>query len=211
MTGDEERDGVKLTHLDQPLFDGADATKRDLVDYLDAVSEAIIGQLRDRPLSVIRVRPGQEPFMQKNVPKYTPSWVQTISMWAESSRREVSYALCNDWRTLLWFANQRSVEYHPTLFRAGNWQHPDFLVLDIDPPAGADFGHATAAAFLVREALSAAGLAGRGQDQRIQGRARLRPAGGGHQHGGCGRGDPGDRGQGRATRSGARDDGVRPG
>ena len=160
MTGDEERDGVKLTHLDQPLFDGADATKRDLVDYLDAVSEAIIGQLRDRPLSVIRVRPGQEPFMQKNVPKYTPSWVQTISMWAESSRREVSYALCNDWRTLLWFANQRSVEYHPTLFRAGNWQHPDFLVLDIDPPAGADFGHATAAAFLVREALSAVGLAG---------------------------------------------------
>ena len=32
--------------------------------------------LRDRPLSVIRVRPGQEPFMQKNVPKYTPDWVR---------------------------------------------------------------------------------------------------------------------------------------
>ena len=31
--GDEEtRDGVPLTNLDQPLFDGADATKRDLVD-----------------------------------------------------------------------------------------------------------------------------------------------------------------------------------
>ena len=34
---DETRDGVALTNLDQPLFDGADATKRDLVDYLDAV------------------------------------------------------------------------------------------------------------------------------------------------------------------------------
>ena len=33
---DDERDGVSLTNLDQPLFDGADATKRDLVDYLDA-------------------------------------------------------------------------------------------------------------------------------------------------------------------------------
>ena len=32
-----ERDGVALTHLDEPLFDGAEATKRDLVDYLDAV------------------------------------------------------------------------------------------------------------------------------------------------------------------------------
>ena len=34
---DESRDGVALTNLDQPLFDGADATKRDLVDYLDAM------------------------------------------------------------------------------------------------------------------------------------------------------------------------------
>ena len=38
MGTDEVRDGVALTNLDQPLFDGAEATKRDLVDYLDAVA-----------------------------------------------------------------------------------------------------------------------------------------------------------------------------
>ena len=54
-----ERDGVSLTHLDEPLFDGAGATKRDLVDYLDAVAGQILPELRDRPLSVIRVRRGQ--------------------------------------------------------------------------------------------------------------------------------------------------------
>src|SRR3982074_1235731 len=107
MSGDEVRDGVPLTNLDQPLFEGAEATKRDLVDYLDAVADLIIAELRDRPLSVIRGRPGQAPFMQKNVPKYTPPWVPTVSLWAESSRREVSYALCNDRRTPLWFATQR--------------------------------------------------------------------------------------------------------
>jgi bifunctional non-homologous end joining protein LigD len=158
--GDEERGGVQLTHLDQPLFDGSAATKRDLVDYLDAVAEYLVPQLADRPLSVIRVRPGQPPFMQKNVPKYTPAWVRTISLWAESSRRQVSYALCNDRRTLLWLANQRSVEYHPTLARAGNWQHPDYLVLDLDPPSPDAFGLAVQAAYLVREALRGAGLAG---------------------------------------------------
>jgi bifunctional non-homologous end joining protein LigD len=157
---DEERDGVQLTHLDQELFDGAGATKRDLVDYLDAVAGQLVPQLTDRPLSVIRVRPGQEPFMQKNVPKYTPSWVKTISLWAESSHREVSYALCNDRRTLLWLANQRAVEYHPMLVTAGNWQHPDFLVLDLDPPSGEAFGLAVQAAFLIREALGGVGLAG---------------------------------------------------
>jgi len=36
MGSDEVRDGVPLTNLGQPLFEGADATKRDLVDYLVA-------------------------------------------------------------------------------------------------------------------------------------------------------------------------------
>ena len=115
-----EREGVSLTHLDEPLFDGADATKRDLVDYLDAVSGLILPELRGRPLSVIRVRAGQQPFMQKNLPDYAPPWVGSVTLWAESSRREVRYALCDDRRTLLWLANQRAVEYHPTLSLAGD-------------------------------------------------------------------------------------------
>jgi bifunctional non-homologous end joining protein LigD len=156
----EVRDGVSLTNLDQPLFDRADATKRDLVDYLDSVRDRIIGELRDRPLSVIRVLRGQQPFMQKNVPKYTPPWVRTVPLWAEASRREVSYALCNDRRTLLWLANQRAVEYHPALARVGHLDQPTHLVLDIDPPPGDAFGLAVRAAWLVRRALAEAGLAG---------------------------------------------------
>jgi bifunctional non-homologous end joining protein LigD len=157
---DEMRDGVSLTNLDQPLFDGAGATKRDLVDYLDAVHGLIIPELRDRPLSVVRVLRGQAPFMQKNVPKYTPSWVPTVPLWAESSRREVSYALCNDRRTLLWFANQRAVEYHPTLSRADHRDHPTHLVLDIDPPTADAFPLAVRAARLVRQVLADVGLGG---------------------------------------------------
>src|SRR5215813_1136454 len=98
---DEVRDTVPLTNLDQPLFDGADASKR-----------------------------------------------------------EVSYALCNDRRTLLWFANQSAVEYHPMLARADRLNHPSYLILDLDPPDAGAFGLAVRAAQLVREALASAGLAG---------------------------------------------------
>ncbi len=56
-------------------------------------------------------------------------------MWAESSHREVSYALCDDRRTLLWFANQRAVEYHVTLVPATHADAVTHLVMDIDPPA----------------------------------------------------------------------------
>ena len=68
----EARDGVSLTNLDQPLFDGADATKRDLVDYLDAVRDRIIPVLPGSAAVGDPGPPGQQPFMQKNVPKYTP-------------------------------------------------------------------------------------------------------------------------------------------
>jgi bifunctional non-homologous end joining protein LigD len=160
VSTDEVRDGVELTNLDEPLFDDAGATKRDLVDYLDAVSDRMIPVLRDRPLSVIRVRQGQAPFMQKNVPKYTPDWVKTISTWAESSKRNVSYALCNDRPTLLWFANQRAVEYHATLFRIEDPDRPTQLVLDIDPPDASAFDLAVRAAQLARQALTEVGLVG---------------------------------------------------
>ena len=157
---DEEREGVPLTNLDQPLFDGAGATKRDLVDHLDALSDRILPVLEDRPLSVIRVHRGQEAFMQKNVPKYTPDWVPTVKYWAETSKREVTYALCDERRTLLWFANQRAIEYHPTLVTAERPDRMTHLILDLDPPEGDSFPLAVRAAHLVRRALADAGLEG---------------------------------------------------
>jgi DNA ligase D len=157
---DETRHGVEFTHLDQPIFDGADATKRDLVDYLEAVSDRILPVLRDRPLSVMRVRPGQPPFMQKNVPKYAPEFVRTVTLWAESSKRDVSYALCNDLPTLLWFANQRAVEYHPSLVRIEQPDRLTHLIFDLDPPNADAFGQAVEVAGLVRRALAELNLVG---------------------------------------------------
>jgi bifunctional non-homologous end joining protein LigD len=156
----EERDGVPLTNLDQELFAGAEATKRDLIDYLDAVRDRVLPVLRDRPLSVIRVLRGQDKFMQKNLPKYTPEWVPRVAVWAEASHREVQYALCNDRKTLLWFGNQRAVEYHPTLGRAGELHRPTHLIMDLDPPEGGAFSLAVGAARLVRQALADAGMTG---------------------------------------------------
>jgi DNA ligase D-like protein (predicted polymerase) len=81
-------------------------------------------------------------------------------MWAETSKRDVSYALCNDRRTLLWFANQRAVEYHPTLVTTAQPDRPTHLVLDLDPPEGAPFTVAVRAVRLVRQALEGVGLEG---------------------------------------------------
>ena len=160
MSAGEQRAGVDFTNLDQSLAPDSGATKRDLVDYLDAVADRMLPALADRPLTVLRVLRGRAPFMQKNVPKYTPEWVKTVPIWAEASHREVHYALCDDRRTLLWLANQRAVEYHPALRLAADIYRPTHLVLDLDPPGGDNFGAVVAVAHLVRQALADCGLQG---------------------------------------------------
>jgi len=154
----EVRDGVELKHLDQELFEQAGVTKGDLIDYLDAVADRMLPELRDRPLTVLRVRPGTQPFMQKNLPAYAPDWIPTVAVWAQASQREVRYPLCHDRRTLIWFGGQRAVEFHPTVVDlSGVVRH---VIIDLDPPLGAPFSDVVAAVKLVRAAMSDAGLAG---------------------------------------------------
>jgi DNA ligase D-like protein (predicted polymerase) len=155
---DEERDGVRLTSLDSPLADGLEVTKRDLVDHLDAFADRLVPLLADRPLTIKRVRPGSEPFIQRDVPKGAPEWVRTVPTWSDRARREVHQVLCDDRRTLLWLANQRAVEYHVPFSRVGEEQ-PTGLVLDLDPPDGASFDAVVRTALLCRQVLAEAGLA----------------------------------------------------
>lgn len=157
---DHERDGISFSHLDQELFDGAGVTKHELVDYLDVMADRLIPVLRDRPLSTIRVRAGQAPFMQKNLPSYAPDWIPRVDVWSHASQRTVSYALGNDRRTLLWFANQRAVEYHVPLSAGEDWRYPTHAVLDLDPPTADRFDQVVRVALLARRVLRESGLDG---------------------------------------------------
>jgi DNA ligase D-like protein (predicted polymerase) len=151
---------ISFTSLDDELFRGAGATKRELVDYLDAVADRIVPALADRALSVIRVHRGQAPFMQKNLPKHAPEWIRTVHLWAETSQRDVAYAVCDDRRTLLWFANQRAVEYHPSLCTGADPEHMTHLVIDLDPVEGMPFGRVVDVARMVGSVLADVGLSG---------------------------------------------------
>jgi len=85
-----------VTHLDEPLFDGAGATKRDLVDYLEAVGDRIVCVLRRPALSVIGCARASVRSCRRTCQATRRRGSKTVSMWAESSHREVRYALCED-------------------------------------------------------------------------------------------------------------------
>ena len=151
--------GVEPSNLDKVFWPEKGLTKGDLIAYFQRVAACIVPAIRDRPLTVKRYPDGIHgfSFFQKNAPKYAPPWVRTVTLPAESAKRDVNYILCNSERTLLWLANQGSVELHPWLSRVGRLERPDHLVMDLDPPEGA-FDRAVEIAFLVKEVLEAVGL-----------------------------------------------------
>lgn len=124
--------------------------------YFDEVASCMLPALRDRPLTVIRYPDGVEggSFYQKNTPAYAPDWVRTVSLRAESAGRDVAYTVCNTKRTLLWLANQGAIEFHPFQSRIDRIDRPDYMLFDMDPPAGR-FDLAVEAAFVAREVLAA--------------------------------------------------------
>lgn len=151
--------GVERSNLDKVFWPEKGLTKGDLIQYFEGVSRFILPAVRDRPLTVKRYPEGIHgfSFFQKNAPKYAPTWVRTVTLRAESARRDVNYILCNSRRTLLWLANQASVELHPWLSRVDRLERPDHLVMDLDPPEGG-FDRAVQIAFVVKEVLEEIGL-----------------------------------------------------
>lgn len=147
--GRRVRDGVevvlegltlKLTNLDKVLYPKTGFTKVELIEYYAAISPILLTHLRCHPLTLKRYPDGVESeyFYEKQCPKHRPEWVQTTSIWSESSQREVEFCLCQDLPTLLWLANLAGIELHPSLSRAEAIERPRSLVFDLDPgaPAG---------------------------------------------------------------------------
>jgi bifunctional non-homologous end joining protein LigD len=153
--------GVELSNLGKVFWPDEGLTKGDLISYFEAVAPCLLPALHNRPLTVIRFPDGTKgmSFYQKDTPKYAPAWVKTISLRAESAKREVRYTLCNDKRTLRWLANQACIELHPWLSRTDRLDRPDHLVFDLDPPQDA-FERSVQVALVLKEVLDEIGLEG---------------------------------------------------
>jgi DNA ligase D len=150
---------VEVSRPDKVLWPTLGFTKRDYVDYLEAVAEDMLPWLRGRPLTLVRAPDGVEGerYFQKALPTYAPAWIRTVEIPAPSAGRDVRYAVCNDRATLAWLGNQAALEFHPAPVREDRLDRPDLLVVDVDPPEGG-FDAAVDAVRGVLEVLDELGL-----------------------------------------------------
>lgn len=145
----------------EKLFWPEGYTKGDVINYYNAVYTHIAPYLKDRPESLLRTPNGimSPGFFHKDVGNKAPDWVDTYKIYSESAQKDINYIVCNNRATLLYMANLGCIEINPWCSRIKKPQHPDYLVLDIDPSEKNTFEQVIETANVIHEILDRAGAA----------------------------------------------------
>jgi bifunctional non-homologous end joining protein LigD len=149
---------LTFTNLNKVFYPKEGYTKRDLLNYYDAVADLLLPHLRDRPLSLKRYPNGIEAdyFFQKNADDFPP-WIRVEPV--ESEERVINYVIANDRETLLWLTHLGCIDQNPWMSRIGSLENPDFMLIDLDP-VECSYDLIVEAALLTKTRLDQLGLRG---------------------------------------------------
>jgi bifunctional non-homologous end joining protein LigD len=90
-----------------------------------------------------------------------PDFVRTASLEVEDEGgHTVDYIVGDNLPTLLYMANLGAIERHPWHSRTSDLDHPNWLVFDLDPGEGINYGTICELAITVKEILEGLGLKG---------------------------------------------------
>jgi bifunctional non-homologous end joining protein LigD len=152
---------LTVSHPEKVLFPESGITKGELAGYYEAVAPCLLPHLAGRPITMERYPAGigVKGFIQKDVSKGFPEWLERAAVERRSGKSEgpVHYPLVSDARSLLWLANQNTVTPHVWCSRVPELDQPDWCIFDLDP-SGQVGEELRVAALAVRDALQELGL-----------------------------------------------------
>lgn len=157
-------DVLKLSNLDKVLFPGRpgepDVTKRELIRYYACVSPHLLPYVHDRPVNRHRFPDGVERpgFWEKSLPRNAPPWMTSYHDDQAAPGRTEHYVVIDRTASLVFMANEASLELHPWTSSASDVSRPTWALIDIDPGEASDFDDVLTLARLHRVALDQLGL-----------------------------------------------------
>jgi bifunctional non-homologous end joining protein LigD len=140
------------------LFPDDGITKGELAAYYEAIAPLMLPHVRNRPVTMERFPAGigQKGFIQKDVSKGFPEWLQRVEVPKKDGT--VHHPIVTDTRSLLWIVNQNTITPHVWISRAPKLNYPDICVFDLDPTEKEDPRVLRAAALALRDLLDELGL-----------------------------------------------------
>jgi DNA ligase D-like protein (predicted ligase)/DNA ligase D-like protein (predicted polymerase)/DNA ligase D-like protein (predicted 3'-phosphoesterase) len=128
---------LELSNLSKVLFPDDNIVKAQLIEFYLKIAPTILAHVKGRPLSLVRYPDGigGESFFQKNKPGWAPDWIQHVTLGEEKK----DYIIASEDASLVWLANLACIELHQMHSRAPQFDKPDYIVFDLDPPDGFRF------------------------------------------------------------------------
>ena len=159
-----EVDGIRMRfkNLNKLFYPADQITKRDLINYYAAVADLLLPHLQDRPLSLRRYPDGitKEGFFQKNTADGAgfPDWLRTESILAEHGKMRTQ-VIGGRRADLIYLANLGCIDQNPWMSRVATLDHPDYILIDLDPQE-CPYPKLVEAALLIRRKLDLLALEG---------------------------------------------------
>jgi bifunctional non-homologous end joining protein LigD len=149
---------LKFTNLKKVFYPADGYTKRDLINFYDGVADLLVPHLQGRPLSLKRYPNGidHDYFFQKDASGF-PEWLHCEEL-ADDQESKIR-AIADDRASLLFLANLGCIDQNPYMSRVGSLEHPDFILIDLDP-YHCGYDRIVDAAQLVHDKLRLIGLEG---------------------------------------------------
>ncbi len=151
---------VRLTHPDKILDNETGLTKQQLADYFWAVAPHMLPHIEGRPLSLVRCPEGSgKPcFFQKHTNQMLPPGVETVEMPDKKTGKLEPYITLSTPEALAGLAQIGVLEIHPWGSKNNDLEHPDRIIIDLDPDPALPWKTLASSANEVRRALQDLGL-----------------------------------------------------
>ncbi|MGE0589634.1 MAG: non-homologous end-joining DNA ligase [Cyclobacteriaceae bacterium] len=143
---------LEVSNLDKILFPEDQVSKAEIIQYYLKIAPTLLTHIKGRALTLIRFPDGihGESFYQKNRPEWAPDWLEFVKLGSEEKK---DYIIATEPASLVWLANLASLELHQLHSRKPHFDKPDYMVFDLDPPEGYNFGYIVKIALELREYL----------------------------------------------------------
>jgi bifunctional non-homologous end joining protein LigD len=128
----------KLTNPDRVLYPGEGITKADVAAYYQAVAPALLGAVKDRPLTLVHWNQGigKPSWYQQDVGAMAEEWMRIVETPARTKQKAVRHLVADSPRALRWLAQSSVLEIHAWHSRAATLTQPDWVAFDLDPAEG---------------------------------------------------------------------------
>ncbi len=145
---------IRLTHPDKIIDIESHLTKQQLADYYWAIAPYMLPSIANRPLSIVRCPDGtgHQCFFQKHVTNTLPPGIGSVDV-ADKNGKVEPYITLSTQQALAGLAQIGVLEIHPWGSTNDNLEHPDRIIIDLDPDISIPWPTLAASALEVRAQL----------------------------------------------------------